>query len=54
MVCQVNQIVCVCTWLTNFHPALIPPPLSSSENAEVKEYFNILQSESDFVSTESD
>ena len=54
MVRQVNQIVCVCAWLTNFHPALIPPPLTSSENAEVEEYFNTLESESDFVSTDSD
>ena len=21
-----NQVVCVCAWLTNFHPVLIPPP----------------------------
>ena len=45
---QANQIVCVCAWLTNFHPALIPPPLSSSENKEVDEYFETLESESDF------
>ena len=48
MVRQVNQIVCVCAWLTNFQPALIPPPLTSSENAEVEEYFNTLEPESDF------
>ena len=54
MVRQVNQIGCVCAWLTNFQPALIPPPLTSSENAEVEEYFNTLESESDFVSTDSD
>jgi len=54
MVRQVNQIVCVCAWLTNFQPALIPPPHTSSENAEVKEYFNTLESESDFVSADSD
>ena len=54
MVHQVNQIVYVCAWLTNFHPALIPPPLTSSENAEVEKYFNTVESESDFVSTDSD
>ena len=30
MVHQVNHIVYVCGWLTNFHLALIPPPLTSS------------------------
>ena len=25
-----NQIVCVCAWLTNFQPALIPPSSDSS------------------------
>ena len=54
MVCQVNQIVWVYAWLTNFHSALIPPPLSSAEKAEVEEYSNTLDSESDFVSTDSD
>ena len=55
MVRQVNQIVHVCAWLTNFHLALIPPPLTSSENSEVEEYFQTLKSESDFdQSTDSD
>ena len=61
MVRQVNhiksyQIVCVCAWLTNFHPALIPPPLTSEgvEDAEVEEYFNALESESDIESIDSD
>ena len=35
-----NQIVCICAWLTNFHPALVPPPLSTNE--DVEEYFNNL------------
>ena len=53
---QIKQIVCVCAWLTNFHPALILPSLdlSSSENAEIEEYFNTLESDSDFVTTDSD
>lgn len=54
MIRQSNQIVCVCAWLTNFHPALIPPPLTSSENAEVEDYFKTLESESDFESMDSD
>ena len=32
-----SQIVCICAWLTNFHPALVPPPLSTDE--DVEEYF---------------
>ena len=51
---QVNQIVCVCAWLTNFHPALIPPPLSSSEIADVEKYFETLESESCIESVDSD
>ena len=41
-----NQIVCVCAWLTNFHPALLPPPISASET-EVEDYFQSLTSESE-------
>ena len=52
MVHQVNQIVCVCVWLTNFHPALIPPSLTSSEDTEVEEFFKSLECESDFESTD--
>ena len=54
MVRQVNHIVCVCAWLTNFHPALIPPPLTTSENSDVEEYFNNLESETDIESMDSD
>ena len=28
----VNQIVCVCAFLSNFHPALAPPPKLPSES----------------------
>ena len=46
MVRMLNQIVCVCAWLTNFHPVLLPPPLSSSETEEVESYFRGLDLES--------
>ena len=35
---QINQIVCVCGFLTNFHPALVPPPETISES-DVEDYF---------------
>ena len=35
---QINQIVCVCGFLSNFHPALVPPPETISES-DVEEYF---------------
>ena len=41
MVRQVNHIVRV-VCLANFHPALIPPPLTSLENAKVEEYLKLL------------
>ena len=34
-----NQIVSVCAWLTNFQPALIPPPSQCSTEDEVDRYF---------------
>ena len=40
-----NQIVCVCAWLTNFHPALLPPPVANSET-DVEDYFQSLASAS--------
>ena len=40
-----NQIVCVCAWLTNFHPALLPPPVAHSET-DVENYFQSLPSDS--------
>ena len=32
MICLLNQVVCVRAWLTNFHPALLPPPTEPSES----------------------
>ena len=32
-----NQIVCVCAWLVNFQPVLIPPPPVAEDN-DVEEY----------------
>ena len=29
-----NQIVCVCAWLTNFFPPLVPPPCMDKETDE--------------------
>ena len=40
-----NQIVCVCAWLTNFHPALLPPPMANSET-DIQDYFQSLSSDS--------
>lgn len=45
MSCLANQIVCVCAWLTNFNPALLPPPLPNSET-DVEDYFQLLASDS--------
>ena len=42
-----NQIVCVCAWLTNFHPALLPPPLHANSETDVDDYFRTLDSDSD-------
>ena len=48
-----NQIVCVCAWLTNFHPALLPPPIANSET-DVEDYFQSLPSDSEMSKTDSD
>ena len=47
-----NQIVCVCGWLVNFQPVLIPPTPGDLE--EVDDYFAALSStDSDYdVDTE--
>ena len=37
-----NQIVCVCGWLVNFQPVLIPP--IPSEIEDVEDYFASLSS----------
>ena len=40
-----NQVVCVCAWVTNFHPALIAPPaeLSDEDDDEVLSYLHSLE-----------
>ena len=48
-----NKIVCVCCWLVNFQPVLIPPPVEGEEGEEVDvdEYFmTFYSSESDYDS----
>ena len=47
-----NQIVCICAFLSNFHPALVPQPPKVSSEADVNEYFEGL-SENE-VTSESD
>ena len=41
MVRLLNQVVCVCAWLTNFHPALLPPPVEPSES-DIEHYLHSL------------
>ena len=48
MIRLANQIVCVCAWLSNFQPALVPAPTELSET-EVDDYFQALD-DSDFSS----
>ena len=46
-----NQIVCVCAYLSNFQPALVLPPSHLSSEAEVRTYFEQLESDSDCDTT---
>ena len=48
-----NQIVCVCSFLSNFQPALVPPPSLSDDG--VSEYFaNLTSTDSEYdVDSES-
>ena len=48
MIRLANQIVCVCAWLSNFQPALVPAPTELSET-EVDDYFQAFD-DSDFSS----
>ena len=41
LACLANQIVFVCACLTNFQPALVPPPISDIDT-DVEEYFRSL------------
>ena len=34
-----NQIVCICAFLSNFHPALVPQPPKASSEDDVNKYF---------------
>ena len=40
----INQVVCVCAFLTNFMPALVPPP-ESLQVEDVEAYFQALYSD---------
>lgn len=37
-----NQTESVCAWLTNFQPALVPPPQEVQET-DVQEYFDTME-----------
>ena len=49
----INQVVCVCAFLTNFMPALVPPP-ENIQNGEVEDYFQDLSSDSDYDEVSED
>ena len=53
MIWLLNQVVCVCAWLTNFQPVLVPPPMEASDE-EITEYFQNLEEDSDITDHESD
>lgn len=42
-----NQIVCICGYLSNFQPALVPVPNSDPLDSTVEDYFEGLQSDSE-------
>ena len=48
-----NQIACVCCWLVNFQPILIPPP-AASEDVDVDEYFQTYYSSDSDYDADSD
>ena len=42
-----HQIVCVCCWLVNFQPVVIPPPVEDKD--DVEDYFeSYYSSDSDY------
>ena len=45
MSCLVNQVVCVCAFLSNLRPALVPPPQLLSDSDE--DYLNALSNSDD-------
>ena len=44
MACQINQIVCVCGFLSNLLPALVPRPETISES-DVEDHFQDMPSD---------
>ena len=48
-----NQIVCICGYLSNFHPALVPPP-SHPCDSSVEEYFETFVDSDDGYTADSD
>ena len=48
-----NQIVCICSYLSNFQPALVPPP-SQPNDCSVEEYFQMLSDTDDGHTTCTD
>ena len=53
MIRLLNQVVCVCAWLTNFQPVLVPPSMEALDE-EICEYFQKLEEDSDITDNESD
>ena len=50
-----NQIVCVCSWLTNFQPALVPLGTSIESDDDVVDYFqSAVKSDYDADTEDSD
>ena len=49
-----NQIVCICVFLSNFHPALVPQPLKVSSEADVDTYFEDLSDTENEDTSDSD
>ena len=45
--CIINQVVCVCAFLTNFMPAIVPPP-ENLKDEDVDNYFQALSSDSEY------
>ena len=51
---QINQIVCVCGFLSNSYPALVPPPETISES-DVEDYFQDMPNDtSDEIDSDED
>lgn len=49
----VNQIVCVCAWLVNFQPAVVPLPECEQSDKEVESHFQSVY-ESDYDADQED